>query len=56
MTRPNQHFDSDQSLITFGHPLGPNEVLVGHVACLGHGGGGHTALRDATVFGHHLSP
>ena len=24
-----------------GHPLGPNQVLVGHVACLGHGGG-HT--------------
>jgi hypothetical protein len=20
-----------------GHPLGPNQVLVGHVACLGHG-------------------
>jgi hypothetical protein len=24
-----------------GHPLGPNQVLVNHVACLGHGGG-HT--------------
>ena len=24
-----------------GHLLGPNQVLVGHVACLGHGGGGH---------------
>jgi hypothetical protein len=26
-----------------GHPIGPNQVLVGHVACLGHGGGGHDA-------------
>jgi len=26
-----------------GHALGPNQVLVGHVACLGHGGGGHTS-------------
>jgi hypothetical protein len=25
-----------------GHPLGPKQVLVGHVACQGHGGGGHT--------------
>jgi hypothetical protein len=25
-----------------GHPLGPRQVLVGHVACMGHGGGGHT--------------
>ena len=25
-----------------GHSLGANQVLVGHVACLGHGGGGHT--------------
>lgn len=25
-----------------GHELGPRRVLVGHVACLGHGGGGHT--------------
>jgi hypothetical protein len=24
-----------------GHQLGPNQVVVGHVACLGHGGG-HT--------------
>ena len=24
-----------------GHNLGPGQVLVGHVACLGHGGGGH---------------
>jgi hypothetical protein len=24
-----------------GHTLGPNQVLVGHVACLGHSGGGH---------------
>jgi hypothetical protein len=27
-----------------GHTLGPNQVLVGHVACLGHSGGGHTRL------------
>ena len=25
-----------------GHVLGPGRVLVGHVACGGHGGGGHT--------------
>jgi hypothetical protein len=24
-----------------GHTLGPNQVLVGHGACLDHGGGGH---------------
>jgi hypothetical protein len=24
-----------------GHPLGPNQVLVRHVTCLGHSGGGH---------------
>jgi hypothetical protein len=32
-----------------GHPLGPNQVLVGHQACLGHGGG-HTTWtsRHAT--------
>jgi hypothetical protein len=30
-----------------GHPLGPNQVLVGHVACLGHGGGGHMSWRTA---------
>jgi len=38
-----------------GHPLGPNQVLVGHVACLGHGGGGHTSWHcrtcDAVVYG-----
>src|ERR1700737_711753 len=37
-----------------GHPLGPNQVLVGHQACLGHAGG-HTTwtcLRcDETVNG-----
>lgn len=38
-----------------GHPLGANQVLVGHVACLGHGGGGHTSWHcrtcDAVVYG-----
>lgn len=38
-----------------GHTLGPNRVLVGHVACLGHGGGGHTSwhcrICDATTYG-----
>ncbi len=38
-----------------GHSLGPNQVLVGHVACLGHGGGGHTRWHcrtcDDTVYG-----
>ena len=29
-----------------GHPLGPGQVLVGHVACLGHGGG-HTTWTAA---------
>jgi hypothetical protein len=32
-----------------GHPLGPNQVRVGHVACLGHGGGGHTSRRCRPV-------
>jgi hypothetical protein len=27
---------------------GPNDVLVGHVACLGHGGGGHTLWHCRT--------
>jgi hypothetical protein len=38
-----------------GHLLGPQQVLVGHVACLGHGGGGHTSWHcrtcDAVVYG-----
>jgi hypothetical protein len=38
-----------------GHALGPNQVLVGHVACLGHGGGGHMSwhcrICDAVVYG-----
>src|SRR5262245_17658648 len=38
-----------------GHLLGPNQVLVGHVACLGHDGGGHTSWHcrtcDAVVYG-----
>ena len=42
-----------------GHPLGPNQVLVGHVACLGHGGGGHTSwhcrICDAVVYGPPLN-
>ena len=42
-----------------GHPLGPNRVLVGHVACLGHGGGGHTSWHcitcDAVVYGPPLN-
>jgi hypothetical protein len=41
-----------------GHTLGPNQVLVGHQACLGHGGG-HTTWTcrtcDATVFGPPLN-
>jgi hypothetical protein len=27
-----------------GHLLGPNHVLVGHVACLGHGDGHHVVV------------
>jgi len=41
-----------------GHRLGPGEVLVGHQACLGHGGG-HTTWTcrqcDATVYGPPLN-
>jgi hypothetical protein len=41
-----------------GHSLGPNQVLVGHVACLGDGGG-HTTwtcrVCDQTVFGPPLN-
>ena|ERR1700754_2125401 len=37
-----------------GHSLGPNQVLVGHQACLGHGGDGHTSWHcrtcDAVVY------
>ena len=42
-----------------GHRLGANQVLVGHVACLGHGGGGHTSWHcrtcDAVVYGPPLA-
>jgi hypothetical protein len=31
-----------------GHTLGPVQVLVGHIACLGHGGGGHTGWHCRT--------
>jgi hypothetical protein len=38
-----------------GHPLGPHQMLVGHEACLGHDGGGHTTwtcrVCDETVYG-----
>ena len=37
-----------------GHDLGPNQVLVGHVACLGHGGGGHTSWHCRTCDSHRL--
>lgn len=49
------------SLITCpnGHSLGPNQILVGHVACLGHGGGGHASWHcracDAVVYGPPLN-
>src|ERR1700716_2304635 len=37
----------------------PNQVLVGHVACLGHGGGGHTSWHcrtcDAVLYGPPLN-
>ncbi len=41
-----------------GHQLGPNQVLVGHVACLGHGGGHITwtcRTCDQTVYGPPLN-
>src|SRR5262245_3725385 len=38
-----------------GHPRSPNQALVGHVACLGHGGGGHTSWHcrpcDTVLYG-----
>jgi hypothetical protein len=41
-----------------GHTLGPQQVLVGHQACLGHGGG-HTTWTcrtcDQTVYGPPLN-
>jgi hypothetical protein len=41
-----------------GHNLGPGEVLVGHQACLGHGGG-HTTWTcrrcDETLYGPPLN-
>jgi hypothetical protein len=33
------------------HPLGPNQALVGHVACLGHRGSGHTTARSSSTSG-----
>src|SRR6267142_1563878 len=51
MTQPPTHCPN-------GHPLGPNQVLVGHQACLGHGGG-HTTWTcrtcEAIVFGPPLN-
>ena len=41
-----------------GHILGPNQVLVGHVACLGQGGGHttwHSRTCDAMVYGSPLN-
>lgn len=42
-----------------GDRLGPGRVLVGHVACMGHGGGGHTLWHcrecDDTVYGPPLA-
>jgi hypothetical protein len=47
------------SRCTEGHPLGPGQVLVGHIACMGHGGGGHTTWAcqtcDDTVYGPPLN-
>jgi hypothetical protein len=51
--------DDPPGRCTNGHPLGPNQVLVGHVACLGHGAGGHTSWHcrtcDAVVYGPPLN-
>ena len=41
-----------------GHPLGANQVLVGHQACLGHGGGHttwHCRICDAVTYGPPLN-
>lgn len=42
-----------------GHQLGGGQVLVGHLACMGHGGGGHTTWTcrtcDATTYGPALN-
>jgi hypothetical protein len=52
ITEPPTHYPN-------GHLLGPGGVLVGQVACLGHGGGGHTSWHcrtcDATVYGPPLN-
>jgi len=39
--RRGKWFTEPPSHCPRGHRLGPGEVLVGHVACGGHGGGGH---------------
>ncbi|MCV7424320.1 hypothetical protein H7K45_27605 [Mycobacterium yunnanensis] len=42
-----------------GHRFGSQRVLVGHVACMGHGGGGHTTWHcrecDHTTYGPALA-
>ena len=42
-----------------GHRLAAGTVLVGHVACMGHGGGGHTIWHcrtcDNSVYGPPLA-
>jgi hypothetical protein len=52
ITRPPTHCPN-------GHELGPSRALVGHQACLGHGGG-HTTWTcltcDQTVYGPELGP
>jgi hypothetical protein len=53
-TRAGKWITHPPSRCPNGHPLGPNQVLVGHQACLRHGGG-HTTWTcrqcDATTFG-----
>jgi hypothetical protein len=41
---------------TQDRPLGPNQVLVGQVACLGHDGGGHTSWHCRAACQHALQP
>jgi hypothetical protein len=57
--RPEVDHPPAQPMPPNGHTLGPNQVLVGHVACLGHGGGGHTSwhcrICDAVVYGPPLN-
>jgi hypothetical protein len=57
-TTNGQWITQPPSRCPHGHTLGPGQVLVGHQACLGHGGGRTTwtcRTCDATVYGPPLN-